>query len=311
MNILVTGGAGFIGSHIAEEYLRLGHHVVIIDDLSTGVLRNVPRSAVFYQADIRDESVADILDRHEIDVINHHAAQIDVRRSVQDPRLDVAVNVIGTVSLLEAAVRKRVRRFIFASTGGAVYGEQRYFPADENHPADPLSPYGISKLACEKFLSYYRIVHGLASTVFRYTNVYGPRQNPHGEAGVVAIFSEKMLRGVAPTINGDGMQTRDYVYVADVVRANVLALDMADGESDTFNVSTGVETTVVDIFEALNKEIPEPVRRVHGPEKPGEQRRSVCSWDRIRARMGWEPEIALAEGLRMTLEWFRQSLDRR
>ncbi len=305
MKILVTGGAGFIGSAIAQEYLRLGHDVVIVDDLSTGFLENVPRGAEFYQLDIRDEGIGGILDRHSIEIINHHAAQIDVRKSVQDPKLDVAINVLGSINLLEAAVARGIARFIFASTGGAIYGEQDYYPADEEHATNPVSPYGISKLCVEKFLNYYRAERGLTSTILRYTNVYGPRQSPHGEAGVVAIFCDKMLSGQTPIINGDGLQTRDYVFVSDVARANVLALGMDDGVSGVFNVCTGVETNVADIFGILNETLDSPVRRTHGPEKPGEQRRSVCSWEKISRVLGWFPEVEIKTGLNFTMDYFK------
>ena len=308
MNVLITGGAGFIGSTIAREYLRLGHHVTIIDDLSSGFRENVPEGATFYQMDIRDEGVYDVMQRHAVEVVNHHAAQIDVRKSVLDPRHDVSVNVIGSISMIEAAVRHGVQRFIFASTGGAIYGEQDYYPADEKHATNPVSPYGISKLTVEKFLHYYAVEKQLTYTVLRYTNVYGPRQSPHGEAGVVAIFSDKMLRGIEPVINGDGLQTRDYVFVGDVMRANALALTMEG--TNTFNVCTGIESSVVDIFETLNSGLATPLRRVHGPAKPGEQRRSVCTSEKIRTQLGWQPTVALREGLLETLEFFREKVSR-
>jgi UDP-glucose 4-epimerase len=303
MNILVTGGAGFIGSTIADAYIKAGHNVVIIDNLSTGQLENVPKASSFYQMDIRDEDVYDIIHQHEVQMINHHAAQIDVRRSVLDPKYDLSVNVLGTLNLIEAGIRQGISRMIFASTGGAIYGEQDYFPADEQHPTNPCSPYGITKLTVEKYLNYYRLEKGLTYTVLRYTNVYGPRQNPHGEAGVVAIFSEKMLRGVEAIINGDGMQTRDYVFVDDVVAANLLALSMEG--TDTFNVCTGVESTVVDIFRHLNAALDEPLPERYGPAKPGEQRRSVCTHEKIRAALGWSPTVQLPDGLAQTLRFFR------
>ncbi|MDT8324672.1 MAG: NAD-dependent epimerase/dehydratase family protein [Bacteroidota bacterium] len=303
MNVLITGGAGFIGSSIADAYRDLGHDLVIVDNLSTGVLENVPKGATFYQMDIRDEGLADIVAEHKIDVINHHAAQIDVRRSVEDPRYDLSVNVLGSLNVIEAGQRHDVRRIIFASSGGAGYGEQEYYPADEKHPIAPCSPYGITKVTVERYLHYFHLVRGLTYTVFRYTNVYGPRQNPHGEAGVVAIFCDKLLDGDNPVINGDGLQTRDYVYVDDVVRANVLALGMEG--SDTFNVSTNVETTVNTIFRVLNEELGSPAGEKHGPGKSGEQQRSVCAYDKLHAAFGWQPAVAIDDGLRRTLAWFR------
>jgi UDP-glucose 4-epimerase len=303
MNILITGGAGFIASNIADAYLRAGHRVVVVDNLSTGFRGNVPAGAVFCEMDIRDEGIGDVLARHRIDVVNHHAAQIDVRRSVEDPKLDLSINVLGSLNLLQAAANHGLARFIFASTGGAIYGEQEYFPADERHPTAPCSPYGITKLTVEKYLHYFRVERGLTTTVLRYTNVYGPRQSPHGEAGVVAIFCDRMLRGEEPVINGDGLQTRDYVFVADVVRANLLALGMTG--SATYNVCTGVESTVVDIFRNLNTGFETPFREVHGPAKPGEQRRSVCTSAAITEALGWRSSVTLADGLRETLDFFR------
>ena len=304
MNILITGGAGFIGSSIADAYRDAGHDIVIVDNLSTGVLENVPKGAAFYQMDIRDEGLTDIIEEHDIDIINHHAAQIDVRRSVDDPRYDLSVNVLGSLNVIEAALRHGISRFIFASSGGAGYGEQEYFPADEQHPIAPCSPYGITKVTVERYLHYFHLVSDLQYTVFRYTNVYGPRQNPHGEAGVVAIFCDKLLSGQDPVINGDGMQTRDYVYVDDVVRANLLALEMES--SDTFNVSTNRETTVNEIFRVLNAAAGEPAEEKHAPAKPGEQQRSVCSYDKLRKHTGWEPMISIEDGLARTFAWFRE-----
>ncbi len=307
MNILITGGAGFIGSNIADAYLELGHEVVIVDNLSTGALENVPRGVPFYQMDIRDDGLADILRTHHIDVINHHAAQIDVRRSVEDPRYDLMVNVLGSINVIEAGIRHGVSRMIFASTGGAIYGEQEYFPADEFHPTSPCSPYGITKLTVEKYLNYFHIEKKLTYTVLRYTNVYGPRQNPHGEAGVVAIFCKRLLDGDPCVINGDGLQTRDYVNVRDVVRANVLALGMTG--TDTFNVCTNVETTVNDIFQHLNTAAGSPQDERHGPAKPGEQMRSVCTHEKITRILGWAPEVRIEDGLRETMDYFRQRHD--
>lgn len=307
MNVLITGGAGFIGSSIADAYKERGHEIVIVDNLSTGRLENVPKGATFYQMDIRDEGLTDIVQQHAIDVINHHAAQIDVRRSVEDPRYDLSVNVLGSLNVIEAGLRNHVRRIVFASSGGAGYGEQEYFPADEKHPIAPCSPYGITKVTVERYLHYYHLVQGLQYTVFRYTNVYGPRQNPHGEAGVVAIFCDKLLRGQQPVINGDGLQTRDYVYVDDVVRANLLALDMEG--SDTFNVSTGLETDVNEIFRGLNAALGSPAEERHGEAKAGEQQRSVCAFDKIHARYGWSPTMPVEEGLARTMEWFRERFE--
>lgn len=307
MNILITGGAGFIGSNIADAYKALGHEIVIVDNLTTGKLENVPKGVEFYQMDIRDDGMRDVLAEHKIEIINHHAAQIDVRRSVEDPKYDLSVNVLGTLNLLQAGLDAGIQRFIFASTGGAIYGEQEYFPADEKHPTAPVSPYGITKLTVEKYLYYYHIENNLTYTVLRYTNVYGPRQNPHGEAGVVAIFADKLLDGDQPVINGDGTQTRDYVFVEDVVRANVLALGMEG--TDMFNVCTGIETDVNRIFRELNDCAGNPAKELHGPAKGGEQMRSVCTYDKINKTLGWAPATGLDEGLIRTFSYFKERRD--
>ncbi len=305
MRILVTGGAGFIGSHIVDAYHEQGHDVCIIDNLSTGRQQNINHRARFYNADIRDARKMEELFRDEkFDVVNHLAAQMDVRRSVADPVFDASVNVLGVLTLLECCIRTGVTRVVFSSTGGAIYGEQDYFPADEAHPTRPISPYGVAKLTTENYLFYYRAVHGLQSVVLRYANVYGPRQNPEGEAGVVAIFVNKLLRGEEPVINGDGKQTRDYVYVGDVVRANVLALGMTG--SGIFNVGTGVESDVNMLFRYLKKFTGSDCAEKHGEAKRGEQLRSVLSCSRIREILGWEPAVTLEEGLRRTVEFFRE-----
>jgi UDP-glucose 4-epimerase len=304
VKILVTGGAGFIGSHVADAYINAGHQVVIMDDLSSGVRENLNPKAKFYHLDIRSDQVEGVFQRERFDVVNHHAAQMDVRRSVADPKFDASVNVLGSLNLLEAARKNGVQRIIFASTGGAIYGEQDYFPADEAHPTRPLSPYGVTKLSVEKYLYYYKEVFGLEHVILRYANVYGPRQNPHGEAGVVAIFCSKMLDGEIPVINGDGKQTRDYTYVDDVVRANMVALEYSG--SQIFNVGTGVESDVNMLFETLRKHLNPSCPKQHGPAKQGEQLRSVVSYGKIEREGGWAPKTKLEEGLYLTAEYFKQ-----
>ena len=285
-HVLVTGGAGFIGSHLVDAYLERGWSVSVVDDLSTGDRGNLNPRTEFYECDIREAP----LDKIRPDVINHHAAQMDVRRSVADPVFDADVNVVGGVWLLQKAVELGVKRFIFASTGGAIYGEPLFAPQTEEHPANPLSPYGCAKLAVEHYMNYFRAVHGLRAVGLRYANVYGPRQNSKGEAGVVAIFIDKKLRGETATINGDGEQTRDFVYVGDVVAANLAVTDSSD--PGPFNVGTGIETSVNELASLLG------VKAVHGPSKTGEQRRSV-----LASKLGRTP---LADGLRETLEWFER-----
>lgn len=304
MKILVTGGAGFIASHVVDAFIEEGHDVVVLDNLITGNRDNLNPKAKFVELDIRDKKVTELFAQEKFDVVNHHAAQMDVRKSVEDPQFDADVNVMGSLNLLEQCKKNNVKQFIFSSTGGAIYGEQDYFPADEKHPQRPLSPYGITKLSLEKYLFYYKEIHGLNYFILRYANIYGPRQNPHGEAGVVAIFSQRMLKDEQPVINGDGKQTRDYVYVGDVVRANTAALGR--GESDVVNIGTGKETDVNELFQKIRKytgktDIPEK----HVKAKAGEQRRSVIDNSKAEQMLGWEPQVDLAEGLQKTVEFFQ------
>jgi UDP-glucose 4-epimerase len=306
LKILVTGGAGFIASHIADAYIEAGHSVVIIDDLSMGRKENINPRAQFVQMDIREKGIREIFTRERFDVINHHAAQMDVRKSVEDPSFDASVNILGTINILENAKEFGVKKIIFASTGGAIYGEQDYFPADEEHPQRPLSPYGISKLAIEKYLFYYQQVYGLQFVILRYANVYGPRQNPHGEAGVVAIFASKMLANQQPIINGDGKQTRDYVYVGDVVNANKLVLNYA--KSDIFNIGTGIETDVNVLYNSIRKYSGALCQEKHGEAKKGEQLRSVLEYNKAKTKLGWIPTVQLQDGLLKTVDYFRNTI---
>ncbi|HEX7343532.1 MAG TPA: NAD-dependent epimerase/dehydratase family protein [bacterium] len=302
MKILVTGGAGFIASHVADLYLSAGHNVTILDNLSTGVKENIPPKAKFIQMDISDPGVDKIFADGRFDVLTHHAAQIDVRISVNDPLFDARVNILGSLNLLECCMKHGVKYVQFASTGGALYGEQDYFPADEEHPIRPLSPYGIAKYTIERYLYYYHAIHGLNYTALRYANVYGPRQNPHGEAGVVAIFCDRLISGKEAVINGDGKQTRDYVYVKDVARANLLSLEKPLNGS--VNIGTAVEYDVNAIYRTLNKAGQFNAPEKHGPAKKGEQQRSVIKWDKAQKTFGWKPEVMLEEGLKNTLEFF-------
>jgi len=304
MNILLTGGAGFIGSHVADALVDAGHDLTVLDDLSSGKQENVPREARLEVLDIRSSAAAELIAEGGFDTLIHHAAQMDVRRSTHDPRFDADVNILGTLNLLQSAAHAGVRQVIFASTGGAIYGEQERFPATEDHPTRPVSPYGVSKLAGERYLYYYHVEHGLDVTCLRYANVYGERQNPHGEAGVVAIFLDRMLRGEAPIINGDGLQTRDYIHVSDVVRANLAVLGRAGYR--VYNVGTGSETTVNDIFEGLRDALNSSLDAEHGPAKPGEQRRSVIDGSRLRREFDVSEPLDLESGLRRTADWFRE-----
>ncbi|MEO6028124.1 MAG: NAD-dependent epimerase/dehydratase family protein [Candidatus Binatia bacterium] len=306
MKILVTGGAGFIASHISDAYIAAGHEVVIVDDLSSGKRANLPAAAKFYHADIRTPEAREIIRNERPQVLSHHAAQMDVRRSVADPAFDATVNVLGMINMLEGAREVGVEKVLFASSGGATYGEQSEFPAPETHVHEPLSPYGITKATGEHYLFFYHAVYGMPYVALRYANVYGPRQDPHGEAGVVAIFTERLLANQAPTINGDGKQSRDYVFVGDVVRANLAALEKPFVGS--INIGTGVETDVTMLYAHLRVLTGSPHPAQHGPAKAGEQRRSVIAITRAAEVLGWKPEISLEEGLRRTVEFFRARL---
>ena len=306
MKILVTGAAGFIASQIADAFIEEGHQVVILDDLSTGYEKNINPKAKFVKANICDKGLEKLFESEKFDVVNHHAAQMDVRRSVKDPEFDAITNILGTINLLQNCVKFGVKKFMFASTGGAVYGEQDYFPADEKHNQQPKSPYGISKLAVEKYLYFYHSEHKLNYTILRYANIYGPRQNPFGEAGVVAIFSTKLLKGEQPIINGHGKQTRDYVFVGDVVKANLLGLK--DEVSDVYNIGTGIETDVNQLFHFINNITRANKEEKHGPTAAGEQLRSVITSDKLFNKFGWRPSTKLEDGLKATVEFFKNNL---
>ena len=308
MKIAVTGGAGFIASHVVDAYLDGGHEVHVIDDFSTGQNVNVNSQATLHRVDIAEKEAARLIEQIKPDVLNHHAAQMDVRHSVADPMFDARVNILGFINLLEACKNSGVKKIIFASSGGAVYGEQKVFPAPENHATEPASPYGVSKRAGELYLSYYHQAFGLPYIALRYANVYGPRQSAQGEAGVVAIFLSALLAGKTPVINGDGRQTRDYVYVGDVVAANVAALQSSF--IGPINIGTGVETDVVTIYQHLRQAVGSPIEAQHGPAKPGEQRRSCLDAGRAAQILGWRPQMTLKDGLRHTVDHCRKSVGR-
>jgi UDP-glucose 4-epimerase len=305
MNILVTGGAGFIGSHMVDRHLADGHRVIIVDNLSTGRREKVPAGARLVEADVADADLEPLLREERIDAVSHHAAQIDVRHSVSDPVDDARSNVVGSLKLLEACRRTGVRRVLFASTGGALYGEpEGGRPAREDHPTNPISPYGCAKLSIEKYLHYYRAVHDFRVQVLRYANVYGPRQNGMGEAGVVAIFAESMLGGRTPMIRGDGEQTRDYVFVGDVVETAARALD--SGNDGTWNVGTGVETSVNRLFELESGALDFRKPAEYVDAVPGEQRRSVLDGSAARRDFDLPAWTPLEEGIQATAAAFRR-----
>ncbi|MGH7894440.1 MAG: NAD-dependent epimerase/dehydratase family protein [Candidatus Binatia bacterium] len=303
MRIVVTGGAGFIGSHVVDRYVAAGHEVIVVDNLVTGKRENLNPKARFVEQDILDPKTAELVRETKPDVVNHHAAQMDVRKSVADPIFDARTNILGTIELLKAARDAQVKRFLFVSSGGAVYGEQETFPAPETHPTWPVSPYGVSKRAGELYAFFFMSEYRLPFCAFRYANVYGPRQDPHGEAGVVAIFSGRMLRGEPVTVNGDGTQTRDYVYVGDVARMSLLALET--DATGPVNIGTGVETDVNRLAALLLEASGSTSKVQHGPTKAGEQRRSVVDVRRAAEVFGWRPAVSLREGLGRTVEFFR------
>ena len=302
MRILLTGGAGFIGSHVADLLLQDGHEVAVVDDLSRGQRERVPEGATFYQVDVLS-GCEDVFRGFQPDALCHQAAQISVRRSVAEPVQDLTVNTVGTLRLLENCVRHGTSRFVLASTGGAIYGEQYEFPATEDHTQYPVSPYGISKLAAERYLNFYRTEYGLSGVALRYANVYGPRQDTYGEAGVVAIFAERMSGGEKCFVNGTGEQTRDYVYVEDVARANLLALG-PKAVSGAYNIGTGIETSVNDLYASMAEVSGTQTAPEYRPAQPGEQFRSSVDSTRASLSLGWRPEVELFDGITKTLEHF-------
>ncbi len=303
--ILVTGGAGFIGSHVADQLVDTGHDVAVVDNLASGKREYVPAAAQFYPYDIKSRETADLIRRWRPQVIVHHAAQMSVQVSVTDPRFDAQENILGSLNLFEAAAAAGVEKIVFASTGGAMYGNDAPLPAREADPARPEAPYGIAKLAVEHYLQFYQREHGIIAIALRYANVYGPRQNGLGEAGVVAIFIEKFLAGQQPRINGDGLQTRDFIYVEDIVAANLLAL--THPRPGTFNIGTGRETDILTVYLKLQELMGSALGPVHGPAKPGEQRRSALDSTLAGAELGWQPRVSLSHGLTQTAAAFREA----
>lgn len=316
MRMLITGGAGFIGGHIADALIAAGHEVGVLDDLSSGERGNIPQTAHFFEVDVTDaESVQSAISKFQPDAICHQAAQMSVSRSVREPDFDARVNILGLVNVLQSAARTGTSRFVFASSGGVLYGDVTE-PAGENTPPNPISPYGISKWAGERYLEFFTREHGMNTVALRYSNVYGPRQNPHGEAGVVAIFCTRMLAGEAATVNGDGKYIRDYVYVSDVVKANVCALTGNHLGFVAYNVGTGLPTDVNELASALKDHcqteldarglkviVPEVG---HGPARAGDLRTNLISHEKIGNELGWTPEVPVHDGLRQTAAWFAQ-----
>ncbi|MCK4362887.1 MAG: NAD-dependent epimerase/dehydratase family protein [Dehalococcoidia bacterium] len=303
MKILVTGGAGFIGSHLVEALIERGDEVVVVDNLSTGCRENVNPQTELYELSVGDLGLADIFERERPDIVSHHAAQIDLRRSVAEPLFDAQENILGSLNVIVNSVRYGVRNFIYASSGGAVYGEPQYLPVDENHPINPTSQYGVSKHTVEHYLHSYALQYGLNYVVLRYPNVYGPRQNPLGEAGVVAIFARQMLGGERPTIFGSGDKTRDYTHVSDVVSANLLAMEQ--GKNAICNIGTGVETSDQEIFDALAAALGYDSAPLYTSVRPGEIQRICLDWSKAERELGWRPQLLLKEGIAKTVAYFR------
>ncbi len=302
--ILLTGGAGFIGSNVADRMIELGHEVVIVDDLSTGFKSNVNPKAKLYEMDIRDPKLKDVFEKERPDYVNQHAAQMDVRKSVEDPMFDADVNIKGGLNVIMLALEYKVRKLIYASTGGAVYGEPEYLPVDEKHPVNPISQYGISKHALEHYLYLYHYLYGLNYTVLRYPNIFGPRQNPHGEAGVNAIFIGMMLDGKTPKIFGDGEAVRDYVYVSDVVDANIIAME--EGANDVFNLGWGRGVSVNEIYGILRDLIGFKNPPICDKPRAGEIQRIYLDATKAKDELGWAPKVTYEEGLQKTIDWFRE-----
>lgn len=301
MRIIVTGGAGFIGSHVVDELIKRGHEVIIIDNLSAGKEENINLKADFYKEDLCNyEKIKEIFEKYNPEIIYHLAAHINVRKSLENPYENARINIIGTLNLLEFAVKFNLKHFIFSSTGGAIYGDTKEIPTTENHSEVPISPYGCSKLSAEKYLNFYNKVHGLKYTTLRYGNVYGPRQNPEGEAGVISIFLNDMFLGKKPKIFG-GIQTRDFVYVDDVANANLLALD--DDKSETYNIGTGKETDIIEVFSRINRYFKNKFEPEYFEMKPGEQKRSCLSFKKIKNSLNWKPRTNFEDGLDKTYCW--------
>jgi UDP-glucose 4-epimerase len=304
MKIIVTGGAGFVGSHVVDIYITNGFDVVVIDDLSTGHLGNINPSAKFYKMDICDPEIEAIFEKEQPDIVNHHAAQMNVRRSVVEPLFDARTNILGSLNLLECAKKYDVRRFIYISSGGAVYGEPEYLPCDEIHPIKPICPYGASKHTVEHYLYMYHVNYGLPYVVLRYANVYGPRQDPHGEAGVIAIFSGQMISGEQVVINGDGEQLRDYIHVRDCALVNIVATK-ENVETGVYNIGSGIGTSVNEIYRLLKNISGYSLNAVHAPAKLGETRHIYLDAKKAKNYLGWTPMITLDQGLLDVVEYFR------
>ena len=307
MKVLVTGGAGFIGSHVADRLIKEGHQVVVVDDLSLGRRENLHPKAKFHHLDICYEGLIELFQQEKPDIVNHHAAQVNLRLSVEDPLFDARVNLLGSLNLLECSRQTGVKKFIYISSGGAIYGQAKRLPVREEDPLSPLSPYGLHKYMVELYLPLYYQTYGLPYTILRYPNVYGPRQDPKGEAGVVAIFSQQMLRGERPTIFGDGSKTRDYVFVHDIVEANLLA--MQGGDQQTYNLGWGREVTDQEIFDRVRDALTSDMQPIYGEKRPGEIDHISLDSTRIKSSLGWQPHIHLEEGIPIAVAYYKKEVE--
>ncbi|MBD3287132.1 NAD-dependent epimerase/dehydratase family protein [candidate division WOR-3 bacterium] len=300
--ILVTGGAGFIGSHIAETFIKAGHTVGILDNLSTGKKPNIPADAEFFETDITDKDALDrVFGEFKPEVVDHHAAQISVNRSVREPYFDAEQNILGTINLLETSSRQGVRRFMFASTGGALYGDAPVIPSPEDTPVVPLAPYGIAKASVEHYIRFFSSEHSMEAVVFRYANVYGPRQDPNGEAGVVAIFTHRALSGEGFVVYGNGEQTRDFIFVRDIAEANLLGVD---GKPGIYNIGTSIETSIKSLIREFERLRP-GLQITQSEARPGEVLRSALDAGKAARDLGWKPKMSLSEGITETYNWFK------
>ena len=308
MKVLVTGGAGFIGSNVVDAVLDAGHDVAIIDNLSTGLRENINPKATFYEMSICDRAIKDVFEKERPDIVDHHAAQMDVRKSVEDPMFDAGENILGSLNIIMNSLKHDVKKIVYASTGGAVYGEAEYLPADENHPVNPMCQYGVSKHTVEHYLYLYSRLYGLPYVALRYPNVYGPRQNPQGEAGVVAIFTGQLLNNEQPVIFGDGSKTRDYTYVGDIVAANLLAIEK--GNNKIYNIGTGIGTSDQQVYDTIANALNSPVRPAYEPVRKGEIHHIALAADLAKKELGWEPMIAFKEGIDKTVKYFVDRLER-
>jgi UDP-glucose 4-epimerase len=307
MKILITGGAGFIGSNIADALIQLRHKVIVLDNLATGKLENVNIKAKFYSADILDrQKVVEIFKTEKPNIVIHNAAQIDVRKSVEDPSFDANINILGSINILKSCVENKVKKIIFASSGGTIYGECKSKAPDEKSFANPLSPYGIAKYCVENYIRFFSMVHNLKFTILRYANVYGPRQDPYGEAGVVAIFAKRMLANEPVNIFGDGRQMRDYVFIGDIVNANIKAL--SKGDNEIINIGTKKLVSVLDLIRIMSKITAYAKKPVMKPKREGELFKNFLNFDKAVKVLGWKPQVDINEGIKRTIDYFKMGI---